>query len=102
MFLLQPRRISAVSVAERVASERAEILGNSVGHSVRFDTVLPRSHASMLFCTVGKITLHFLGLTEVVWHQSKNNYITAGNICTFTILLQENMASLIIVVVTAV
>ncbi|XP_074611136.1 ATP-dependent RNA helicase A-like [Acropora palmata] len=49
----QPRRISAVSVAERVASERAEMLGNSVGYSVRFDTVLPRSHASMLFCTVG-------------------------------------------------
>ncbi|CAH3166121.1 unnamed protein product [Porites evermanni] len=49
----QPRRISAVSVAERVASERAEILGSSVGYSVRFDTVLPRSHASMLFCTVG-------------------------------------------------
>lgn len=45
-----------MSVAERVASERAEILGSSVGYSVRFDTVLPRSHASMLFCTVGKFT----------------------------------------------
>ena len=95
MFLLQPRHISAVSVAERVASERAEILGNSVGYSVRFDTVLPRSHASMLFCTVGKITLHFLRLTEVAWHQKKN-------ICTFTILFQESMALLIIFVVTAV
>ena len=46
-----------MSVAERVASERAEILGSSVGYSVRFDTVLPRSHASMLFCTVGKLTV---------------------------------------------
>ena len=54
-FVTQPRRISAVSVAERVAAERAEILGSSVGYSVRFDTVLPRSHASMLFCTVGKL-----------------------------------------------
>ena len=54
-FVKQPRRISAVSVAERVAAERAEILGTSVGYSVRFDTVLPRSHASMLFCTVGEL-----------------------------------------------
>ena len=52
-----------MSVAERVASERAEILGSSVGYSVRFDTVLPRSHASMLFCTVGKFT-HSLVLLE--------------------------------------
>ena len=54
-IIIQPRRISAVSVAERVAAERAEILGTSVGYSVRFVTVLPRSHASMLFCTVGKL-----------------------------------------------
>jgi len=59
-FVKQPRRISAVSVAERVAAERAEILGSSVGYSVRFDTVLPRSHASMLFCTVGKLVLLYL------------------------------------------
>jgi len=43
-----------------VAAERAEILGSSVGYSVRFDTVLPRSHASMLFCTVGKLVLLYL------------------------------------------
>ncbi|XP_078384818.1 ATP-dependent RNA helicase A protein-like [Oculina patagonica] len=66
----QPRRISAVSVAERVASERAEILGSSVGYSVRFDTVLPRSHASMLFCTVGvllrKLENGLHGISHVV------------------------------------
>lgn len=50
---LQPRRISAVSVAERVAYERAEDIGKSCGYSVRFESVLPRPHASILFCTVG-------------------------------------------------
>lgn len=50
---LQPRRISAVSVAERVAYERGEDLGKSCGYSVRFESVLPRPHASILFCTVG-------------------------------------------------
>jgi hypothetical protein len=39
----QPRRISAITVAERVAQERGERqLGGSVGYSVRLDSVLPR------------------------------------------------------------
>jgi len=33
----QPRRISAISVAERVAMERAENLGNSVGYQIRLE-----------------------------------------------------------------
>lgn len=53
---MQPRRISAISVAERVANERAEPIGQSIGYSVRFDSILPRSHGSILFCTVGKKT----------------------------------------------
>ena len=53
---LQPRRISAVSVAERVAQERGEPLGISTGYSVRFESVLPRHYGSILYCTVGMIT----------------------------------------------
>lgn len=33
----QPRRISAISVAERVAAERAERLGKSVGFHIRLE-----------------------------------------------------------------
>lgn len=33
----QPRRISAISVAERVAAERAEKLGKSVGYQIRLE-----------------------------------------------------------------
>lgn len=33
----QPRRISAISVAERVADERNEPLGQSVGYQIRLD-----------------------------------------------------------------
>ena len=47
------RRISAVSVADRVAVERCEELGVSVGYSVRFESRLPRPYGSVLFCTVG-------------------------------------------------
>lgn len=35
----QPRRISAISVAQRVAQERAEHLGNSVGYQIRLESV---------------------------------------------------------------
>ena len=45
-----------MSVAERVAAERAENLGCSTGYSVRFDSILPRSHAAIMFCTVGMYT----------------------------------------------
>lgn len=41
-------------MAERVAYERGEDPGKSCGYSVRFESVLPRPHASILFCTVGK------------------------------------------------
>lgn len=58
----QPRRISAVSVAERVASERCEKCGgdnSSVGYQIRLEVRQPRRHGSMLFCTTG-IVLKFL------------------------------------------
>ncbi|KAF5404215.1 putative ATP-dependent RNA helicase A [Paragonimus heterotremus] len=53
ILVTQPRRISAISLAERIAFERAEIVGTSVGYSVRFETMHPRPYGSILFCTVG-------------------------------------------------
>jgi len=54
IVVTQPRRISAVSVADRVAYERNEQIGMSTGYSVRFESCLPRPYGSILFCTVGK------------------------------------------------
>ena len=34
----QPRRISAVSVAERIAQERGEPIGENIGYTIRLDT----------------------------------------------------------------
>ena len=39
----QPRRISAVSVAERVATERAEPVGQTVGYQIRLERKASRS-----------------------------------------------------------
>ncbi|KAF9229282.1 P-loop containing nucleoside triphosphate hydrolase protein [Gyrodon lividus] len=50
----QPRRLAALSVADRVAKERGEVLGSgSIGYSVRFESKLPEEHGSITFCTVG-------------------------------------------------
>ncbi|KAM3834604.1 ATP-dependent DNA/RNA helicase DHX36 isoform 2-T2 [Vipera latastei] len=57
----QPRRISAISVAERVAVERAESCGNgkSIGYQIRLENRLPRRQGSILYCTTG-IVLQWL------------------------------------------
>ena len=54
IVVTQPRRIAAVSVAERVAAERGETCGNSVGFSVRLHGTAPRDQgASVEFVTTG-------------------------------------------------
>ncbi|KAL3097315.1 hypothetical protein niasHT_023534 [Heterodera trifolii] len=49
----QPRRISAITLAERVAEERCESVGESVGYSVRFEWMGPRPYGAIMFMTVG-------------------------------------------------
>lgn len=51
----QPRRISAITVAERVAAERAEKCGSdmSVGYQIRLENSFPRPQGCMLYCTTG-------------------------------------------------
>jgi len=52
VVVTQPRRISAVGVASRVAAERGEAIGDVVGYSVRLDTRASR-RTRLLFCTTG-------------------------------------------------
>jgi HrpA-like RNA helicase len=52
ILITQPRRISAISVAERVASERCETAGQSVGYSVRLETSVSEQ-TQLLFVTPG-------------------------------------------------
>ncbi|XP_057423201.1 DExH-box ATP-dependent RNA helicase DExH5, mitochondrial isoform X2 [Lotus japonicus] len=67
----QPRRISAMSVSERVASERGEKLGESVGYKVRLEGVKGRD-THILFCTTGILLRRLLadrnleGVTHVI------------------------------------
>lgn len=52
--MTQPRKIAAISVSERVAAERCERIGESVGYAVRFKRQSPRDHGgSIEFVTTG-------------------------------------------------
>lgn len=53
IIVTQPRRIAAISVAQRVAAERGEALGQTVGYQVRFDSIFPKPAGSILYCTTG-------------------------------------------------
>ncbi|KAI0513645.1 hypothetical protein KFK09_009675 [Dendrobium nobile] len=57
----QPRRISAISVAMRVASERGENLGETVGFQIRLEAKRS-AQTRLLFCTTG-VLLRRLGFT---------------------------------------
>ncbi|KAI5679650.1 hypothetical protein M9H77_00877 [Catharanthus roseus] len=48
----QPRRISAISVAARISSERGENLGDTVGYQIRLDSERS-AQTRLLFCTTG-------------------------------------------------
>ncbi|KAI4378522.1 hypothetical protein MLD38_015990 [Melastoma candidum] len=45
-----PRRISAISVAARISSERGEVLGDTVGYQIRLETK-SLAQTRLLFCT---------------------------------------------------
>jgi ATP-dependent RNA helicase DHX57 len=56
----QPRRISAIGLASRVAQERGESVGSTVGYSVRLDSKQSRQ-TRLLFCTTGVMLRRLLG-----------------------------------------
>lgn len=49
----QPRRVSTISVAKRVAAERQQSLGHEVGYNVRFDNQSPRLQCGINYMTSG-------------------------------------------------
>lgn len=79
----QPRRISAIGVAERVASERAQRLGDQCGYQVRLDRVAS-DNTQLLFCTTG-ILLRRLqndptleGVSHVILDEVHERWVGAG------------------------
>ncbi|CAK0810393.1 unnamed protein product [Prorocentrum cordatum] len=67
IVVVQPRRLPAMTVAQRVAAERGEPLGVSVGYAVRFDAIWPSSVNSICYMTTGLLLkrLHRGGLAGI-------------------------------------
>lgn len=67
----QPRRISAVGVAERVARERDERIGSTVGYQIRLESKIS-SKTRLNFCTTGillqqlSVNPELLNVTHVI------------------------------------
>uniref|UniRef100_A0A6I8SLL3 3'-5' RNA helicase YTHDC2 n=1 Tax=Xenopus tropicalis TaxID=8364 RepID=A0A6I8SLL3_XENTR len=60
IFCTQPRRLAAISVAERVAAERGEIIGQCVGYQIRLESrVSPKT--LLTFCTNGVLLRTLMG-----------------------------------------
>jgi HrpA-like RNA helicase len=57
ILVAQPRKIAAITVAQRVAKERKVMLGSAVGYQVGLDKKLDRTNfmTKILFCTMGVI-----------------------------------------------
>ncbi|CAG8386606.1 unnamed protein product [Penicillium salamii] len=53
ILCVQPRRLAAIRLAQRVAAERCEEIGDSVGYTVRFDHKPPKNGGSIEYCTSG-------------------------------------------------
>lgn len=54
-LFFKPRRISAVSVAERIAKERNEKIGDNIGYRIRLKSKPPKGNGSILFTTPGML-----------------------------------------------
>jgi len=52
IVVTQPRRLSAISVAERIAAERGEKIGETIGYNIRLESEKSRS-TQVLFVTPG-------------------------------------------------
>ncbi|KAK3120042.1 hypothetical protein QOZ80_9AG0680360 [Eleusine coracana subsp. coracana] len=56
----QPRRISAISVAERISTERGESVGRTVGYKIRLESKGGKN-SSIMFCTNGILLRLLIG-----------------------------------------
>ena len=60
VIVTQPRRIAAISLAERVAAERCEEVGGAVGYNVRLESCTS-SATRLLFITTGVLLRRLVG-----------------------------------------
>lgn len=71
IIVTEPRKISTISLAHRVAWERDENIGNTIGYHVRFEKEIPKvQDGSILYCTTGillqKLKCDLQGISHII------------------------------------
>ena len=85
IVVTQPRRVAAISVAQRVAAERGEKIGDSVGYTVRLESVVPTAPVRIVFCTTGVLLRRLVRDPELIGEC--NGSFTTGPYVNFLIFV---------------
>ncbi|KAJ8923410.1 hypothetical protein NQ315_001968, partial [Exocentrus adspersus] len=103
----QPRRISAISVAERVAEERGETLGNSVGYQIRLEKKLPRLQGCICYCTTGVVLRQMetdpclTGVSHIILDEIHERNVISDFLITLLKQVLENRSDLKVILMSA-
>lgn len=85
----QPRRISAISVSERISYERGENVGDSVGYKIRLESKGGK-HSSIVFCTNG-VLLRILVSKGITGSQNEANTAAKENVSDLTHIIVDEI-----------
>ncbi|XP_011496131.1 PREDICTED: putative ATP-dependent RNA helicase DHX30 [Ceratosolen solmsi marchali] len=107
MIVTQPRRISAISIAERIASERNEKIGDVIGYQVRLQQMLPKQYGAVLFCTTGILLKKFQynpkleGLSHVIVDEAHERTIDIDILLVLLKRAMKQNSSLKVIIMSA-
>lgn len=107
MIVTQPRRISAISLAQRVAFEREESVGDVIGYQVRLQQVLPKQQGAVLFCTTGILlkklqgNLTLQGCSHVIVDEAHERNVDTDMLLVLLKRAMQKNSSLKVVVMSA-
>ncbi|XP_039277818.1 ATP-dependent RNA helicase DHX30 isoform X2 [Nilaparvata lugens] len=108
IVVTQPRKISAISIAERIADERYEELGNVVGYQVRMGSVLPRfNDGYIILCTLGVMLRKLLspdgmrGITHLIIDEAHERDLNTDILLLLSKRAIKNNPDLRIVIMSA-
>ncbi|KAJ8753423.1 hypothetical protein K2173_019822 [Erythroxylum novogranatense] len=85
----QPRRISATSVAERIAYERGQNIGEDVGYKIRLERKGGK-HSSIVFCTNG-VLLRVLVSRGISSKRERSNKLAKEDISDITHIIVDEI-----------
>ncbi|KAK2578059.1 hypothetical protein KPH14_008474 [Odynerus spinipes] len=107
ILISQPRKISAISLAERIAFERKETVGDVVGYHVRLERNLPKLPGGMVFCTTGilrqlmQVNPNLIGYSHVILDEAHERSLDIDVLLVLLKRAMQNNSSLKLIIMSA-